>query len=39
MGYPSHNYVMLYGKCDYEDLIKVLNQLTLSKGNYSLGRH
>lgn len=29
MGYRSLGYVMLYGKYDFEDLIKVLKQLTL----------
>lgn len=30
MEYHSHDYALLYGKCNFEDLIKVHNQLTLS---------
>lgn len=32
MEYHSHDYVLLYGKCNFEDLIKVHNQLTLEEG-------
>lgn len=30
MRYNCHVYVMLCGKSDFEDVIKILNQLTLS---------
>lgn len=36
MGYHSHDYIMLYGKWNFEHLIKVLNQLTLSSSEEGL---
>ena len=36
MGYHSHGYVILHGKSDFEDLIKVLYQLTVRSSKEGL---